>query len=139
LAGGHHRAAPRRLEHPHRRQRHLRPRIALDEFEATYDRLLEQTKAALRHVQLVLCEPFALLPREADGAVHPWETNVRQRARLVEELAEKYGAPFVRFQKVFDEAIKHAPAEYWLPDGVHPTPAGHQLMADEWIRTASAV
>ena len=111
--------------------------MAFDEFEAAYDNLLEQTKAALPDVRLVLCEPFALLPREANGRSHVWETDVRQRARIVEKLATKYRAPFVRFQKVFDEALKHAPAGHWLYDGIHPTHAGHQLMADEWIRAVS--
>ena len=111
--------------------------MSLEEFGEAYDSLLERTKAALPNVRLVLCEPFALLPREADGRPNVWETDVRERARIVEKLAKKYGAPFVRFQKVFDDARKCAPAEHWLYDGIHPTHAGHQLMADEWIRVVS--
>ena len=113
--------------------------MPFDEFETAYDSLLKHTKATLPEVRLVLCEPFALLPRAGDGALHPWETNVRQRARIVEKLARRYGARFVRFQQVFDEARKRAPAEHWLYDGIHPTHPGHQLMADEWIRAVSAL
>jgi phospholipase/lecithinase/hemolysin len=40
----------------------------------------------------------------------------------------------VQFQPVFDEAVKRAPADYWIWDRVHPTYRGHQLMADEWER-----
>jgi lysophospholipase L1-like esterase len=112
--------------------------MPLDEFERAYGTLLEQTKTALPNVRVVLCEPFALLPRSADDSPHEWETNVRERARIVERLAAKYAASFVRFQKVFDAAAKAAPAEHWLYDGIHPTHAGHQLMADEWIRAVSA-
>ena len=111
--------------------------MPFDEFETAYDTLLQRTKATLPRARLVLCEPFALLPREGDGAVNVWEGNVRQRARIVEKLAVKYGARFVRFQKIFDEATKRAPAERWLYDGIHPTHAGHQKMADEWIRVVS--
>ena len=111
--------------------------MPLDEFEAAYDRLLEHTKAELPNVRLVLCEPFALLPPEADGQPNLWETNVRERARIVERLATKYRAAFVRFQKVFDAARRRAPAEQWLYDGIHPTHAGHQIMADEWIRAVA--
>lgn len=51
---------------------------------------------------------------------------------------EKHKLPVVRFQKVFDDAGKRAPADYWLFDGVHPFYAGNQLMADEWVRTVKA-
>ena len=41
----------------------------------------------------------------------------------------------MRFQHAFDNAIKRAPADYWIWDGVHPTYRGHQIMADELERT----
>lgn len=107
------------------------------EFEAAYDSLLDRTKEAFPNVRFVLCEPFALLPNESDGSPNTLEADVRRRAPIVAKLATKYRAPFVRFQSVFDEAAKRAPAEHWLYDGIHPTPAGHQLMADEWIRVVA--
>jgi lysophospholipase L1-like esterase len=57
-----------------------------------------------------------------------------QMDAVVEKLANKYHAPVVHFQKVFDDALKRAPIDYWIWDGVHPTYSGHQLMADEWKR-----
>jgi phospholipase/lecithinase/hemolysin len=30
-------------------------------------------------------------------------------------------------------ACKNAPADYWMWDGIHPTVAGHELLAREWI------
>jgi phospholipase/lecithinase/hemolysin len=33
---------------------------------------------------------------------------------------------------VFDKACESAPADYWLSDGVHPTEAGHALIAKLW-------
>ena len=35
----------------------------------------------------------------------------------------------------YEAAKLDVPAHYWIWDGVHPTYAGHQLMADEWVRT----
>jgi len=34
---------------------------------------------------------------------------------------------------MFDDAINLAPPESWAKDGVHPTPAGHELMAQTWL------
>ncbi len=54
---------------------------------------------------------------------------------IVAKLAGKYHAALVQYQPVFDAAGQKAPADYWIWDGIHPTYAGHQLMADEWART----
>ena len=50
--------------------------------------------------------------------------------KIVGELDTK----FIPFQKMFDEAIKDAQAEYWAVDGVHPTIAGACLMAQTWLK-----
>ena len=54
---------------------------------------------------------------------------------IVARLATKHHAALVKFQHVFDDACKRAPEKHWIWDGVHPTYSGHQLMADEWVRT----
>ena len=49
-------------------------------------------------------------------------------------LATKFNTVFVGSQEVFDKACEKAPADYWMWDGVHPTVAGHELMAREWLK-----
>jgi lysophospholipase L1-like esterase len=56
-----------------------------------------------------------------------------KRQAVVEKLSRQYNTVFVAFQEVFDKASEKAAAEYWMWDGVHPTVAGHELMAREWI------
>jgi lysophospholipase L1-like esterase len=108
--------------------------VPADQYEQQYDQLLSDTVKALPKVKLVLCEPFGL---PVGGKKDIWPSYYPQllaRQVIVNKLAEKYHAPVVHFQKVFEDAAKRAPAEYWIWDGVHPTYSGHQLMADEWIR-----
>ena len=38
------------------------------------------------------------------------------------------------YEKMFDELTKQNPS-YWVWDGIHPTAAGHQKMADLWLST----
>ena len=54
------------------------------------------------------------------------------RARYA-EVADEAGAIWVPFQEMFDAAVAAGtkPA-YWAGDGVHPTVAGHALMAKTW-------
>jgi lysophospholipase L1-like esterase len=107
-------------------------------FEKTYDELLTAARAANPKLRLVLCEPFL----GASGPAIDKSPGRRERLALlvpvVRRLAEKHGATLVDFQKVFDEALLRTPSSYWIWDGVHPTTAGHQLMADEWERVVRA-
>jgi len=109
--------------------------IRYDEIETAYDKLIADTKVALPSIKIVLCEPFLLPGKETKDRWNEWEPATRKIQTIVSRLGEKHKLPIVRFQKIFDEAVKRAPSEYWLFDGVHPFYAGNQLMADEWIRT----
>jgi lysophospholipase L1-like esterase len=103
-------------------------------FENEYDGILAEARAVNPQMKLMLCEPFILPGRVNQGRWEEWNADIRKLQQVVEQLAAKYRAPVVRFQKIFNEATNRAPIEYWIWDGVHPTYAGHQLMADEWVR-----
>lgn len=110
--------------------------VPVADFASQYDKLLADTMAAYPNLQLVLGEPFTLPAGRRKEGWSEWRAKVQQRQDVVARLAAKYHAPLVHYQRVFDAACRRAPAEYWIWDGVHPTAAGHQLMADEWIKTA---
>ncbi|MEI6503136.1 MAG: SGNH/GDSL hydrolase family protein [Armatimonadota bacterium] len=101
-------------------------RVPLDQYEQVYDKLLTDAQAANPKLKLVLGEPFVKPGGMSD--------DILKRQAIVARLAQKHGAALVHYQKVFDEAAKRAPADYWIWDYVHPTYRGHQLMADEWER-----
>jgi len=112
--------------------------VSAEAFEAAYDKLLADTVAALPKVKLVLGEPFILPGKATSEKWDVWQGHLKKFQAVVEKLAAKYHAPVVHYQRAFDAAAKRAPTEYWIWDGVHPTYAGSQLMADEWIRTVNA-
>ena len=108
--------------------------VPLDQYEQVYDKLLTDARAANPNLKLVLCEPFTLPVGKRKEDYESWFGGIRKRQEIVARLAQKHGAALVHFQRVFDDATKRAPADYWIWDGVHPTYRGHQLMADEWER-----
>jgi len=103
--------------------------VEIDRFEQVYRMMLQYTRLKLPKVQLVLCEPFTL---PCGVITSDWELDIRERQKITKTLAGEFGAIFVPFQGMFDSVLKDAPAEHWAADGVHPTPAGHQLMAGFW-------
>jgi lysophospholipase L1-like esterase len=105
--------------------------VGLEQYEQVYDRLIRAAKAANPRLKLVLGEPFV----KPTGSL---DEGIRKRQEIVARLATQHGAALVRYQRVFDEAAKQAPTDYWIWDSVHPTYRGHQLMADEWERTVRA-
>ncbi len=109
--------------------------MPMDQYERVYDKLLKDTVAANPKVRLVLCEPFTLPVGRKKANYDAWYGGIKQRQEIVARLAKKYDAALVRFQRAFDAACEKAPAEHWIWDGVHPTYSGHQIMADEWVRT----
>ncbi len=58
---------------------------------------------------------------------------VDSRIDVVRKLSEKFETVLVRLDSVFSEAVKREKPEFWSVDGVHPTAAGHGLIARSWL------
>lgn len=109
--------------------------VAVPKYERIYRDFLTEVRAALPAIRLVLCEPFVL---RCGVVTQDWVVEMDQRRAVVAKLAHEFGAVFVPFQAMFDAAVKEAPAAYWAGDGVHPTIAGHQRMAQTWLKAVEA-
>ena len=55
---------------------------------------------------------------------------------MLRSLAEEWNIAFIPYQDIFDRACESASASVYLSDGVHPTAAGHYIMAQEWLKVA---
>lgn len=128
-------------------------------YERNYDMLLHDTASLLPDTKLVICEPFFI------PAKHPQEfvkysphvfcerdfevaekteeeiqyivTQTQKLQKIARGLAKEYGCTFVPLQDVFEKALRHVETEYLLWDGVHPTVAGHALLAERWYECVS--
>jgi lysophospholipase L1-like esterase len=110
------------------------PVVSVEKYEDTYNALLEQTKTVFPDILFVLCEPFILKVGKVKENWEKYHQNIKQRQEVVKKLAVKHDAVFVASQEVFNNVCDKAPAEYWMWDGVHPTVAGHELLAREWLK-----
>ncbi len=105
----------------------------IEVYRNDYKKLLERTKQALPDVKLIIGEPFAVKGVKAvDEKWYPAFDAYRQAAR---DMADQFGAIFIPYQSIFDKAVESAPGSYWTNDGVHPSPAGAELMATACLKT----
>lgn len=113
--------------------KHHRPEVEGVEtrmFERLYRELLEKTRKALPKVRLVLAEPFVL---PFDWVLPTWREDLAVRQEMVRRMAKDFDAVFVAYQSAFDAGCREIAATYWSADGVHPSHAGHSLMARTWL------
>jgi lysophospholipase L1-like esterase len=68
-----------------------------------------------------------------------WRSDLDPKLDAVRRLAREFGALLVPFDGIFAQAATLREPEYWAGDGVHPTPAGHALMAQTWLRAIRAL
>ncbi|MGB8858843.1 MAG: SGNH/GDSL hydrolase family protein, partial [Ilumatobacteraceae bacterium] len=99
-------------------------------FEARYRSLLQRARAASPALHVVLCEPFLLFEQPGEEG---FRADLDGKVAVVRRLAEEFDAVLVPFDRMFVDACVRTPATYWADDGIHPTPAGHGLMAWEWM------
>jgi len=115
--------------------------VCAEKYEKIYSMLIEEVKAELPDLRIVIMEPFVLPSDRTTGTTEDgrdkyevFRGETELRAAAARRVAEKFGLEFLPLQKMFDEAAETAPPTYWLKDGVHPSEAGHQKIADAWIR-----
>jgi len=106
-------------------------------YASNYRSLLSDTKTWLPHAKLVIGEPFILPVGKIKANWDKWREKISERQLAAKALAKEFNAIYIPYQTYFNEALKHAPADYWIWDGVHPMPAGHELMARKWIEAVN--
>ena len=108
----------------------------IETYRTDYKALLQRTREKLPDVKLIIGEPFAVPGIKAvDEQWFPRFSEYQEAAR---ELADQFKATFIPYQSVFDKASKLATGSHWTHDGVHPSLAGSQLMAEAVVSNFAA-
>jgi acyl-CoA thioesterase I len=97
-------------------------------FEEGYRLLLKRARNELNS-RIILCEPFFLF--EENKA---WRRKLTSKIEAVHKMAEEFDTIMVPLDKIFQESCSLQSPAYWAPDGVHPSPEGHALIAKSWIK-----
>lgn len=107
-----------------------RGRMDLGRYEEQYQDLLSMTTERLPYTRLVLCAPFLFT---GEGIPPEWQDEIKNQQEIVAGLAKNWGVIYVPFHQALSRAGEKYPRQRLLPDGVHPSPQGHQILADCWL------
>lgn len=106
-----------------------------ESYAKSYRNLLERASSGTK-ARLMLLEPF-VLPTPPDREA--WREDLDPKITVVRQLAREFGALYVPLDGIFAAAATQRPMEFWAYDGVHPTHAGHALIAQHWLRSVGAL
>lgn len=104
--------------------------VSAEKFEKIYSMLIEEIKAELPDINIIILEPFVLKGSGTEMYYSEFRAEVEKRSLAAKRVAQKYGALFVPLQKSFDELSANGDESYWTTDGVHPTAPGHQIIKE---------
>jgi lysophospholipase L1-like esterase len=110
------------------------PDYTAKKYKEAYHDLLSRTKENNADIKLIIGESFLLPVGAVKANWQRWFDEVKLRQVIAKDIAREFDAIFVPYQSAFNDALKRAPADYWIWDGIHPMPAGHELMAREWLK-----
>lgn len=101
-------------------------------FENRYRYILNRVRNELPNTKIILMSPF-LLHTTVDKI--DWHEDLDPKIAVVKKLAHEFNAFYIPLNKIFNDAmkLKNDPF-YWTEDGLHPTPAGHALIAKHWLQ-----
>lgn len=107
--------------------------VEADRFYTVLKMLADDTLARFPDIRMIFMEPFTLNTGVVAENWDYFREETALRGDAVRRVAEETNQLFLPLQKKLDDVCALADASYWLRDGVHPTPAGHQLIADAWL------
>jgi lysophospholipase L1-like esterase len=105
------------------------------DFADNYKILLEKIKKDLPGCKLMLIEPFVLysLPDRRN-----WREDLDPKIHAVRELAKEYADYYLPMDGIFAKAeVEQYTCTEIAGDGVHPSPIGHSIIAQEYIKALS--
>ncbi len=102
--------------------------VPLDEYEATLDELVAQTKPAVQG--LVLMTPFYIEEHKQDRM----RAQMDRYGTAVKRLAAKHDTLLVDTQAMFDRLLAHMHSAAVAWDRVHPNHLGHMALARAFLQ-----
>jgi lysophospholipase L1-like esterase len=98
-------------------------------YEEQYYEIARQV-VEVAHARLIILEPF-VLPTPADRVA--WREDLDPKIAAARRVARAFQAHYIPLDGLFAAASAQREPAFWAGDGVHPSAAGHALIAQAWL------
>ncbi len=101
-----------------------------EQYYENFKKILISTRKELGDISIIILEPF-VMPYPEDRLA--WREDLDPKIQKARQLAREFGAIYIPLDGIFAQNSIAVHPSYWAADGVHPTDAGHALIARHWI------
>lgn len=102
----------------------------VEEYKNNFRDILTQVKETIC-AEIIIIEPFLLPVTKEQKTL--WRADLDPKIQAARELAREFGATYVPIDGIFASMCVKQQPEFWAGDGVHPSCAGHALIAEAWL------
>ena len=106
--------------------------VPLDEFEATYERLVEKTLPAVKG--MILMTPYFMEPNPMD----PMRARMDEYGQAVKRVAARHGLTLVDLQSAWAQLFRHMHPCNIAWDRIHPNQTGCMYIAKQFLQAVGA-
>src|SRR5690606_17198737 len=108
--------------------------VTPQDFADIYDTILARVKKETK-ANLILVDPFFISQERSPTSFrHKVLEGLPAYISTVHKMARKYKARHVKMHDLFQQQLKHVPADRFCPEPVHPNTSGHLVMAHAWLK-----
>ncbi|TDQ42605.1 lysophospholipase L1-like esterase [Aureibacillus halotolerans] len=103
---------------------------SVEAYETHVRDILQKTQSSC-DATILLLEPFVLpIPEDRKE----WREDLDPKIHALRQLAVEFNTIYVPLDGIFASVCPQKPAAFWAEDGVHPSAAGHALIAQTWLQ-----
>jgi lysophospholipase L1-like esterase len=103
--------------------------VSVEDFTETYRSILKDVKDKF-DAGIIMLEPFLL---QHPKNIQHFREDLDPKIAAVRNLALEFADVYIPLDGLFASASCRQKPEYWSGDGIHPSDAGHMLIADAWL------
>ncbi len=119
--------------------------LCVEKYEKVYNLMLEEIRDNLPDIKMFILEPYAFPDYTYPNVVaelDDWKSfaaGVKEYAKASARVAQKNGLLFVPLAEKLASYNGGKNAMLFDWDGIHPTPYGHRLIRDEWLKAFASL